>query len=229
MRTQTDSDALPTGRGERGRCPRAAASSSTPTVLRRASAIIAPCLAACMSIAACASAAPYDPDRLGAGPVNRIGAICEDVMGLDPSEPLTFGMHTGVTTLDTWTSHYRGCVLSLSDSLASIDSVQAASEAAQACRAQGLEPGSPDLAVCVLRSTETARNPAAAPVAAASAPPDRGLLRASGSFYNASNRELSRRERLACAELGLEPASGPFTSCVRSLKATFFAIDNPVN
>ncbi len=200
------------------------------TLLRRASPLIAPGVAACMSIVACASAAPYNPDQLGTGEVGRVAAICQDVMGLDPSEPLTYGMHTGVSNLDTWTSHYRGCISSLSDSLASVDSAQAASQAQQACRAKGLEPGSPDLAVCILQSTESTPSPAAASAAAAgSAPPDRGLTPVSGSFYRASNRALSQREELACAELGLEPATGPFASCVRNLKATFFAIDNPVN
>ncbi len=199
------------------------------TLLGRAAPVIAPCVVACMSIVACASAAPFNPDQLGAGQADRVASICQNVMGLDPSEPLVWGIHTGVQNLDTWTSHFRGCVFSLSNSLASVNSQQAASQAEQACRAKGLEPGSPDLAVCVLRSAESAPNSAATSAAAASSPPDRGLTPTAGSFFRASTRQLSQREQLACAELGLEPASGPFESCVSNLKATFFAIDNPVN
>ncbi len=196
---------------------------------RHASPAVALGIVACITIAACASAAAYNPDQLGTGQADRVAAICQDVMGLTPSEGLTYGIHTGVSNLDTWTSHYRGCVSSLSSSLASVNSERAASQAEQACRAKGLEPGSPELAVCVLQSTETASSPAAPGAATAgAAPPDRGLMPASGSFYKASNRELTRREQLACAELGLEPASSPFASCVRNLKATFYAIDNPV-
>ncbi len=199
-------------------------------LLRRASPIIAPCVVACMSVVACASAAPYNPDQLGTGQADRVAAICQNVMGLDPSEPLTWGIHTGVANLDTWTSHYRGCVFSLSQSLSDVNSERAASQAQDACRAKGLQPGSPDLAVCELQSTESASTPAATSAATAgSTPPDQGLTPASGSFYHASNRALSQREDLACAELGLEPASVPFASCVANLKATFFAIDNPVN
>ncbi len=200
------------------------------TLLRHASSIVVPCVVVCMGTVACASTAPFDPDQLGTGQADRVAAICQNVMGLDPAEPQTWGIHTGVPNLDNWTSHYRGCVFSLSNSLASVNSERAASQAAQACRAKGLEPGSPDLAVCILQSAEAAPIPAAASAAAAgSEPPNYGLTPASGSFYRASHRELSQREALACAELGLEPASGPFASCVRNLKATFFAIDNPVN
>lgn len=202
------------------------------TFLRRASPLVASLVAASMSVAACASAAPYNPDDFDAGQAARVAAICQNVMGLKPSEPLTWGIHSGVPNLDTWTSHYRGCVFSLSNSLASVDSAQAASQAEQECRAKGLESGSPELAVCALQTTQRAPNPATSAPVAASAPPGRGLTGvsvASGSFYSASTRELSQREELACAELGLEPASGPFDRCVENLKATLFAIDNPVN
>ncbi len=200
------------------------------TLLRHASSIVVPCVVVCMGSVACASAAPFNPDQLATGQVDRVAAICQNVMGLDPAEPETWGIHTGVANLDNWTSHYRGCVFSLSNSLTSVNAERATSEAAQACRAKGLEPGSPDLAVCVLQAAEAAPIPAAtSTVTSGSEPPDHGLTPASGSFYNASHRELSQREALACAELGLEPASSPFASCVRNLKATFFAIDNPVN
>ncbi len=147
---------------------------------------------ACMTVATCVWAAPYNPARLAADQLAQVERICQNVMGLDPTEPLVWGMHTGVSNLDTWTSHYRGCVLALSNSLSEQ-------------RAQAVANPSAE--------TATAGGPTAHP---------------SRSFYTASNREISRREQLACAELGLTPDSTAFAGCVRDLKRTFFAIENPV-
>jgi hypothetical protein len=148
-----------------------------------------PLTLAAIAAAACASAAPhasYNPVRLGGDQLTQVEQICQNVMGLDPAEPLIWGMHTGVMHLDTWTSHYRGCVLSLS---ATADSLG------------GVDPP----------PTITVQAPA----------PSR-------SFYSASNREIASRELLACAQLGLQPHSAAHDACVRQLKRTFFAIDNPV-
>ncbi len=214
-------------RGPRVPLERPIASASARPLLRRVCAAALTLSIACVSMVACAAPATYNPHGLGPAEVARVGDICRNVMGLDPSEPLAWGMHTGVNDLDTWTSHYRGCVQSLSSSLRNVEVARAASRAEQACRAKGLESGSPDLAVCVLESSATEPNPAvtrsATPAPRSSAP-----LPTARSFYHASNREISRRERLACAELGLEPPSGAFESCVASMRNTFFAIDNPV-
>ncbi len=51
---------------------------------------------------------------------------------------------------------------------------------------------------------------------------------ASSSLFYASPHETGRREQVACAALGLEPAHGGFRSCVRQLDDTLNAIDNPV-
>ncbi len=184
---------------------------------------------ACMTVGACVSAAPYNPGRLGSDQLARVGGICQNVIGLSPTEPLVWGIHTGVADLDTWTSHYRGCVFSLSSSLSRLDSQRVARQAEEACRAKGLAPDSAELAVCVLRarsSEPSAGTAEPATLAAASGEAPTHPLR---SFYSASHREIGRREQLACAELGLVAASAPFESCVRNLKRTFFAIDNPVN
>jgi hypothetical protein len=52
---------------------------------------------------------------------------------------------------------------------------------------------------------------------------------ASGSFFYAKAHEANRRERLACAALGLEPPDEAFKGCVKDLKDTFHAIDNPIS
>jgi hypothetical protein len=103
---------------------------------------------------------------------------------------------------------------------------QAATSAHQSCRSQGLPPGSPALAVCVLQSLNGGGTRS---VSAAAAPPPAtaGLVHV-GSFFYASSHETVRREQLACAQLGFEPPGGLFASCVTGLQQTFFAIDNPL-
>jgi hypothetical protein len=156
---------------------------------QRLLAVAAPLALACMAVAVCASAAaqdtgPYNPYRLGTDQLTQVEQICQSVMGLSPTEPLVWGIHSGVANLDTWTSHYRGCILSLSASARAVNTER---------RVDGQ--------------------------AAASS---------SGPFYRASNRQIADRERLACTELGLEPGSDAHSTCVRNLRLTFFAIDNPI-
>ncbi|MDB5459252.1 MAG: hypothetical protein JWO72_993, partial [Caulobacteraceae bacterium] len=47
------------------------------------------------------------------------------------------------------------------------------------------------------------------------------------SYFYTSNRDRFRREQLACAQIGLDPVSGAFDSCVAGLRSTLFALDNP--
>jgi hypothetical protein len=189
------------------------------------------CGVACAGVAACASAAPYNPDHLGSAQVARIAGICQFVMGLQPSERPVWGTHAD-TNVALGTSHFQGCVTSLSDSLQQVGTADAAAQADQDCRAKGFAPNSPDLAVCVLQALNTGSSVAAAtrtpssPPAQTTATPARMV--AVGSFFYASPRETVRREQLACAQLGLEPPGALFASCVQGLQQTFFTIDNPV-
>jgi hypothetical protein len=54
-----------------------------------------------------------------------------------------------------------------------------------------------------------------------------GLPGGSKSYLSVSNRDQFGREQLACAELGLNPVSGAFDSCVAGLRSALFAADNP--
>ncbi len=222
-----------------GSCPQLCVHTLQPRGARRlsgwrvlTSAIAA--AAACMGVAACATAAPYtadNPDHLAAARLSQVASICQNVLGLKPSERPSSGTWPGDVHLAPVTSHYQGCVTSLSDSLQQADSAASAQRADVDCRAQGLAAGSPALALCVLREEQrpdTARF-ASAPVAASggSQSPQAGPV-AVGSFFYASGNETERREQLACASLGLEPTEGQFSSCVHNLQSTFFAIDNPI-
>jgi hypothetical protein len=86
---------------------------SLKPVLAAASAAIA-----VLSVATCAAATPaFNPDRLAKTQISRVAEVCQKVMGLSPSERLIGGEWAGDSDLDYWTSRYRGCVTSLSDSI----------------------------------------------------------------------------------------------------------------
>lgn len=182
---------------------------------------------AALNVAACASAAAYNPSGLSGAQLDRVTDICRSVMGLQSSEPLILG--PGDARLTYGENHYQGCIASLSSSLQSIDDANAGAMLDRDCRAQGLAEGSPMLAECVLQSRrsghlfENARAMTATPVA------DTFSRVAPGSFYSARPHEEGQREQAACAALGLNPITEGFDSCVRDLRDTFYAIDNPQN
>jgi hypothetical protein len=135
----------------------------------------------------------------------------------------------GDDRLDYWTSTYRGCIVSLSDSLQNVMDDQVTQQADADCRAEGFKTGSPNLALCVLRSVNSRPNP---PPAQSGAVPEitvsADLPAASGSYTYASPHEEARREQTACAALGFEPSRGAFKTCVKGLSDTFYAIDHPI-
>jgi hypothetical protein len=182
------------------------------------------------SISACAAEPIYNPDSLGSDQFARVSNICQTVMGLSPSEALSGGYWMGNDRLDYWTSKYRGCIVSLSDSLQSAVDDEVTQQADARCRAKGFETGSSDLALCVLRSVNSRPDPAPTRTAAASATPvSEKMPAASGSYTYASPHENARREQAACAALGFEPSHAAFKSCVKGLSDTFRAIDHPIN
>lgn len=183
------------------------------------------------SMVGCATSPDYNPDTLGSTAFARVAGICQNVMGLSPTERLTGGNWLGNDKLDYWTSHYRGCIASLSDSLQSARDTEVVQQAEERCRAKGLQSGSPDLALCVLQTANAHPEPAdTAAVASGQTPVGTGgeNLTAAGSYYFASPHETARREQFACAALGLSPAQPDFKTCVQQLSATFYAIDHPI-
>jgi hypothetical protein len=186
------------------------------------------CTTILASTAACASIpSEFNPDSLGGAQFSRVDTICQTVMGLSPKERLTGGDWRGEgERLDYMTSHYRGCVTSLSDSALDISGSQASTQADADCRSRGYANGSPDLALCVLENKDRLRSaPGPDSIAANNTV---ALPVASGSFFYARPGETHRREEIACAALGLEPSGNGFGACVKSLDDIFFAIDNPI-
>jgi hypothetical protein len=187
------------------------------------------CAMAGASMVGCATPPAYDAQTPGSAAVARVAGICQNVMGLSPTERLTGGNWLGNDKLDYWTCHYRGCIVSLSDSLQNVRDTEVVRQAEEQCRAKGLLSGSPALALCVLQTANEHPEPTESQSAAAGQMPVSEKLAAAGSYYFASPRETARREQVACAALGLSPAGPEFKSCVQKLSATFYSIDHPID
>jgi hypothetical protein len=185
---------------------------------------------AVLGISACAAATPaFNPDGLQDAQLSRVEQVCQTVMGLSPEERLVGGNWLGDSHLEYWTSRYRGCVTSLSDSVQNVGDTQAKQQADQSCRAKGYADGSPDLALCVLQSARQNQATGTAQQTAIIQQSAQALPAASSSLFYASAHERRQREELACAAVGIEPTGNAFSACVNDLQKTFHAIDTPIN
>lgn len=161
-------------------------------------------LVAVLMVSVPAQAAAYVPQGLNPTEAQGVGRICRGVMGLEPGE-----------------EHFQSCLDTLADQVRALKRGRQVSDARAACLEHGLAPGSPALAEC-----EAARSEAARQVVT---PIDADLGPAPKSYFYASPTEVRRRERMACARLGLEPAAPGFNSCVAGLQSAMFSADNPEN
>jgi len=195
---------------------------------RHVSAAIAGALAVCVSVDASSANAPYNPDGLDKVQLTRVLDVCEHVLGLHASEPLTGGVWTGASRLDYWTSHYRGCVLALSDAVINSTRAGAADEAHRSCEAKGLKVGTPDYGSCMLSAMRQGSPNASAKVDAnLAAPASAEVSHPSTSYFGSSPHATAGREELACASVGVDPATPAFEACVKELSSTLYAIDHP--
>jgi hypothetical protein len=188
------------------------------------------CLAAGAGIAACAADTPHNPDALADPQISAVQQICQSVLGLSPAEG-----SNGATLipanrhLAAGTTHYQGCVASLSDSLQAASVRESTQAADAACRARGLASDGGALALCVLQQMHTSDARGSASLQPAINQGPGTAPRATGSFFYAFAGQVRQREQLACAALGLEPGTEEFSNCVSGLRSTFFAIDNPID
>jgi hypothetical protein len=191
---------------------------------------VAAAATAMLSISACVAATPaFNPDGLQEPQLSRVAQVCENVMGLSPAERLIGGNWVGDSRLDYWTSRYRGCITSLSDSVQNAGDIQAKQQADRACRTKGYADGSPDLALCVLQLARQTQGSESAQRTPISQPSATAVPTASGSLFYASAHERRQREELACAAVGIEPTGDAFKACVSGLQNTFHAIDTPID
>jgi len=157
------------------------------------------------SATACASAQPYNPEHLPLAQVSQIGQVCRNIMGLPP----------GTTTQNA------ACDESLSHSFAALHGAGELQQARAQCLARGLKPGDLALAEC-----ELGPQPAAVTQAAYAAidPP----AKPPKSYLSVSNTEIHRREQLACAAIGYDPANAGSAQCVAELDSAMFDAEHPM-
>jgi hypothetical protein len=179
------------------------------------------------SLTACTTAHTYNPAHLQEAQFERVSSICQNVMGLDPNETLQAAGHFRGPSVNDETSHYRACVLSLSESLQGVVDAQLTQSTDAACAAKGLAPGSPDLALCVLNRLG---NHSASGDSQTSAVAQSGdaLPQALTSYDRASVHDQGQLEGLACASLGLNPAENGFANCVQKINQALHTIDYPI-
>ena len=170
---------------------------------------------ACVSIAAYATEPAYNPQHLNAAQISQVDEICQTVMGLRPSDALTDNLWPGNPDHGSSTNEYRGCVASLSQSMENIPAARAENKADQNCRAKGLEPGSSDFAVCALQAVEAKPGSERIQLASLDAKP---FIEQARKDAPAAVPGSVSKERVACAEIGLEPKAAAFTSCVEGLR-----------
>jgi hypothetical protein len=110
----------------------------------------------CLTIAACAANAPYNPQHLSADQVDQVAEICETVMAFEPSAPLVDNLWPGDPDPESSTNDYRGCVASLSSSLRRVTPVSSPAAGYDmerreqlACAEIGLKPAQNAFASCV--------------------------------------------------------------------------------
>lgn len=178
-------------------------------------------LAVTMAFAGCVSNTPRDPHHLSITQAGQVAEICEEVMGFDPTEPLADNLWPGDPDPDSVTNNYRGCIASLSRSLEGVPAAWGESLALDHCRASGLQPGTSELGTCVLQAVEAT---------SASVEPETAFLvvtplNGTPEEGSASASLSERRERLACAEIGLEPSQRLYENCVSGLRDVLSAND----
>lgn len=170
---------------------------------------------AALAIAATADRAvaePYNPYSLPADQVARIDNICQSVIGVRPGE-----------------AHYVRCVASLMGSARSLGHDRALARASEDCLGQGLTPDTPELSECMVRSAQATPLPASAVPAERPTVSDTGEAKTFKSYFYTSPRDVHRQVELSCAQLGFDPRSNIFASCVTNLRASLFAADNSIN
>jgi hypothetical protein len=165
--------------------------------------MISRAMAGALSLAAAACLAA--PPAALASPAPRAGAvgrICAGTLGLDPGE-----------------KHYAACVQSLTGSLADLRAGQGMASARRACAARGLAPGAAAFDECELRLADAA--PAADPAG------DGPAVAGGRSYFESSRGEAWKRDELACARLGFDPADTAFQACVSDLRGALARASMP--
>jgi hypothetical protein len=178
---------------------------STRTIWRRRPRTAVPGILLCAIVSVGAHANPIVFNDQALDQIPQARQICQGIIQVQPGE-----------------DRFNGCTSSLSDSVRHATTTRAVAAARDACF-QELHRPRTDLNLCVLRAADAKVAPGNDMVqlppngfdAANGAPDD---LDSSRSFYAVSNDTKFRRERRACAVIGLDPALGAFSHCVSDLQ-----------
>jgi hypothetical protein len=125
----------------------------------------------------------------------RVAQACAS-MGLTPSE-----------------APYAFCEMSLRDNVAAVAEARGIGAARRQCAGKGYRIGTPSFANCVLDRDE---NFSAAGGEGAPAMAEAG----EGAFQSYQRGDQRKSVRRACADIGLDPGSSAFASCVGNLNTT---------
>jgi hypothetical protein len=162
-------------------------------------------------LAACASF-PSAAQEVGPQQTAAIEATCTKVMRLRPG------------------SEFEACVSSLSDSVAALVSADYANNAYHACAQTGLKRETPEFSRCVLDHENNEKDAGALPQGAAAKLNAAYITPADSNpddYFESSFKMRHRREQYACGQLGFEPDSSAFVSCVSKLDMEIFVVDHP--
>jgi hypothetical protein len=158
--------------------------------------------------------------------------IPEPTYGLAPSDAAfvrqtcsqTMGLREGLEEFDA-------CAESLGESLHRRVDARRLSRTHEACEKQGYAVGSRALAECVVLSAKEGNTTEKESVLPASSASDGAAPLAAPkrvSFFSMNGRVQDQHERLACAQLGLDPLTGEFIDCVIGIKQAIFTVQNPL-
>ena len=114
-----------------------------------------------------------------------------------------------------------GCVESLSDSLAAVQEGRIAAANDRDCRARGLANGTPQFAQCAIDRRYGGAADDAPALKTVIVPSD---VAADNGWRFGTFAARHRREQASCAQLGIDPGSQVFVSCVNGLETALNSI-----
>lgn len=166
--------------------------------------VFAPALAACAIF-------PSAAQNVSPRQTAAIEATCDKVMRLPPG------------------AEFGACVSSLSDSAVALVNAETANRAYDACEQAGLRRETPEFSRCVLdrENTQNGLGSSQGAVSRLDAAFITPVDANQDSYFASSPSVRHRREQYACAQLGLEPNTGAFTSCVGNLDMEIFVVEHP--
>jgi hypothetical protein len=137
---------------------------------------------------------------------------------------------TKVMRLHKWQAQFEACVSSLSGATASVVKSDCVNNAYRSCAQTGLKRETPEFSRCVLDSENIQRDAGSLPTGAAAELNAAYITSADSNpedYLESTFKMRHRREQYACAQLGLEPDTGAFVSCVNNLDMEIFLVDHP--